>query len=104
MQKVNLSLVGLKDFFAKVGRNLTWLFLFFFFLLLAFEVLEIKNSVDIAMNLNEVPPLKTEKGVKIDFAAYDTAVSKINKAKDFQPVGGIKKDPFSVVVQIVPAQ
>jgi hypothetical protein len=98
IKNVEINLVTIKDFFAKFSKNLTWVFFAMFLLLVVFEIFVIKNSVNIALNLNEVTPTRTEKGVRINFDGYKTAVDRIKATKDFYPSGGIRNDPFSVPV------
>lgn len=99
-KKIEINMVTIKDFFAKFSKNLTWVFFAIFLLILVFEVFEIKNSVDIAMNLNQVLPAKVEKGVRINFEGYDTAIERIKATSNFYPSGGVKNDPFSVPLPV----
>jgi len=92
----NINFSGIKDILAKFFKNLSWLFFAFFLLLLVFEVLEIKTSVGIILNINQEPTLQTkEKGVRINFDAYNQVVNRIEAATNFQPSGGVIRNPFA---------
>jgi hypothetical protein len=97
MKKISLNFISLKDSAAKLAKNLSWLFFAIFLLLLVFEVFEIKNSADIILNVNQPPAaVNPEKGVRIDFKAYDQIVSRIQNAQNFAPSAGVTKNPFGV--------
>jgi hypothetical protein len=97
MKAINLNLNSIKDFSAKFVKNLSWMFFAAFLILLVFEGFEIKGSLDVALNTNQVPlPPSTEKQVRINFSAYETALQRIQSTQNFAPSGGISQDPFSV--------
>jgi len=92
----NLNLNGIKDFFAKSMKNLSWLFLAILFILLVFEFFEIQNSINIIVNINQEPvAVNTPKGVRINFDTYGEVVKRIQDAVAFVPTGGVTKDPFN---------
>jgi hypothetical protein len=97
MKNVNIDFNTIKTFFGKQAKNLTWTFFVIFLILVVFEIFEVKNSVDIALNVNQAPPLVTaEKGVRINFSQYETVVQRIEAAPNFVPDAPITQDPFSV--------
>src|SRR5580700_3844896 len=97
MKDIKLDLSSVKDVGAKFGKNLSWLFFAAFLLVVVFEIFEIKNSVDIALNVNQAPiAVQTQKGVRINFDAYNQALSRIQEAQNFTPSATTTPDPFSV--------
>ena len=79
----------------KLSKNLAWLFLAGFMVLVVLEGIEINNSVQIILNSNQEPPLvNPEKGVRINFDNYDAVVNRIQSASSFVPTDGVFYDPF----------
>lgn len=96
MASAKNSLIAIKDFFSKFGKNLTWIFFSVFLLLIVFEILAIRHSVDILTSLNEVKePVRLEKGVRIDFAGYEAAIKRIKSSANFTPTRTLQADPFT---------
>lgn len=92
----NLNLSGFKDIFGNFFKNLSWLFFVFFLMLLVLEIFEIKTSVGIIYNINQSPTVVSkEKGVRINFEAYNKVVNRIESVPNFQPSGGITRNPFA---------
>lgn len=92
---MNISIVTIKDYFAKFGKNLTWIFFAAFLILLLLEIFEIKKSVDIGLNLNKEPVVvKGDKGVRINFEEYEKALKRIKDTENFVPTDSVLKDPF----------
>ena len=91
----NIKLSSLKLPVSSLTKNLGWVFFGVFVLLAVLEAFEINSSVQIILESGQEPPLITaEKGVRINFENYNDIVTRINKAPDFEPTGGITNNPF----------
>ena len=94
MKQINVN-VDIKKLFANFSKNLAWLFLILFLVLVALEALEVETSVSIVLQSNRPPAqVVVEKGSRINFDNYNWVVDRINAAKTFQPSGGISNNPF----------
>lgn len=98
-KNISINLVGVKNFFGSLIKNLRWLFFAAFLFVLVLEAFQVKNSISVISNINQVPPIAGhEKQVRINFDAYNKAVDRIQQTATFQPTGGITKNPFAVQV------
>lgn len=89
----------LKTLGRKMTKSASWLFFAALLLLLVFEVLEVKTSVDIALSAGQTQLVpSSQKGVRIDFAGYQTIINRIQAAQNFTASTTIAQDPFSVPV------
>jgi hypothetical protein len=92
--KLNLN-IDIKSLQSRFVKNLSWLFFAGFLVLLIMECFEINQSVQIILNSNQQPaPASQEQGVRINFDAYNKAVSKIQAGQNFVPSGGVASSPF----------
>jgi len=91
--QIKLSVLKLPA--SNLTKNLAAIFFAGLILLLILEAFELNNSVRLILGSGQEPPLVTqEKGVRINFDNYNEVVKRIEQAPDFQPMGGITKDPF----------
>ncbi len=89
-------MIGLKNFAVRLTKNLRWVFFVIFLILAVFEITEINNSVQVALQAGKEPVAASkEKGVRINFDDYNRIVQRIQEAQYFQPTGGIAADPFT---------
>jgi len=94
---IKIDMSAIKDLAVRTARNLSWLFIFVFFIILIMDILRIKNSVQVVLNINADPVLVTkEKGVRIDFIKYEKVVDRIKQGKDYEPQIEIFSNPFSL--------
>lgn len=104
-KNINLNLGNIVAFLSGLIKNLRWLFLAVFIIMLVMEAFQVKNSFSVISNINQVSPVVgIEKDVRINFSNYNLAVEKIQQAAAFQPTGGITKNPFIVQVTPLPTQ
>lgn len=96
MAKITSANLGnLTNILGKFVKNLSWLFFVIFLGILVIEAFEIKTSVQITLNAGKEPVVVSkEKGVRINFDDYDKIVQRIEAAQNFEPTGGITKNPF----------
>ena len=93
--KINISMIQLKNFAGKLGRNLSWLFFVVFLLILVAEIFEIQTSIKIIMDFRKEPQVAIkDQGVRIDFTKYDQVVSRIKNAQNFEPSNSVNTNPF----------
>jgi hypothetical protein len=104
-KNININLGSLKDFWAKLVKNLNWLFFAGFLVLLVMEFFKLQTSVSVIMGVNQAPlNTVTQKGIRINFDGYNQAVARIQQASTFTPTGGITNNPFSLTpIAPVPA-
>ncbi len=96
MAKLKFS-INPKHFLVQLTKNLSLLFFVVFIILLIFEAIQIKKSVDIILNFNEeAAPMVAVKGVRINFDNYNQVVKRIQDAENFRPTGGIRRNPFNL--------
>ncbi len=92
--KINFSV--LKDLTVKAVKNLSWVFIFIFFVILILDVMRVKNSVQVVLNIRKDPTsIMNEKGVRINFEDYGKAVNRIQEGKGYQPKIDIITSPFA---------
>ena len=92
--KLNAHL-DFKLLLGKLAKNAALGFLALLFLILAYEVLEIKTSVGVVLNAGREPALVShEKGVRINFEAYNQVVKRIEGANSFRPQSFVTANPF----------
>ncbi len=103
-KNINLNLVSVKNFFGSLVKNLRWLFFAVFLLIVVLEIFQVRNSFSVVSDINQAPVIGHEKQVKINFDAYNQAVSRIQQADNFQPTGGITNNPFATQVVLQPTQ
>jgi len=78
--------LSLKDLFNGLIKNLSWLFLAAFLILLVMETFEVKQSVQIILSVNSQPQvLNQQHGVRIDFVGYNKVLSRMQNAQNFVP-------------------
>lgn len=94
---IKLDASSIKELVIRTVKNLSWLFIFVFFIILILDILRIKNSVQIVLNVNAVPVLiSKEKGVRIDFVKYDKVIERIRQGSNYKPQIEITSNPFSL--------
>ncbi len=94
---VKIDFFAIKDLAVRTVKNLSWLFIFIFFVILILDVLRVKNSVQVVMNINTDPALVVkEKGTRIDFLSYDKVVSRIREGKGYMPKIDVTVNPFAL--------
>ncbi len=94
---VKINFFAIKDLAVRTVKNLNWLFIFIFFVIFILDVMRIKNSVQVVININnEIVPVVKEKGVRIDFINYDKVVKRIQDGKGYQPKIDVKDNPFAL--------
>lgn len=92
-----IQIAAVKDFFGRLSKKIAWVFFAAFIILLFFEMLEVKKSLQIILSANrEPPPPVTQRGVRINFSDYDKVVQKIQGAQSFIPSDGVAKNPFGI--------
>ncbi len=102
---ITINLVGLKNFFGKMTKNLTWLFFAIFLILLVLEGFKIQNSTAIISGINEAPPLTVvERGIRFNFDNYKLALEKATQDANFVPTLDIQKNPFAQQVVAGPEE
>ncbi|MDR3642665.1 MAG: hypothetical protein P4L74_03505 [Candidatus Doudnabacteria bacterium] len=97
-KNLNINISFSKQSFGALFKNLIWIFFCVFLCLLAFEGLEIRNSVGLILQLNEAPQqaLPARNSVdRIDFGTYDKNLTRVQNAQSFVSPGGINYDPFN---------
>ncbi len=76
-------------------NNITAVFSLMLIALFIYEIWVIKDAVFLAINLKNQPvPAVSSKGVRINFADYDTALERIKNADKFQATNRVSKNPF----------
>ncbi|MFA5991534.1 MAG: hypothetical protein WC794_04810 [Candidatus Doudnabacteria bacterium] len=95
LAKINFS--AIKDLAVHTVKNLSWLFIFIFFVILILDVMRVKNSVQVVLDINSEPaPKVKEKGVRIDFINYDKVVKRIQDGQGYQPKIELTANPFAL--------
>lgn len=93
--KIEIS--DVKAIFTNLSKNLGWLFLGLFFILIIFEIIELKQSVQIVLNSNKEPVVvNKQQGVRINFKNYDDVIFRIELAQSFKPSSDAVINPFSI--------
>lgn len=93
--KIEMS--DVKAIFTNLSKNLGWVFLGLFFILIIFEIIEIKQSVQIVLNANKEPVIVSkQQGVRINFKSYDEVIFRIEQAQSFEPTSEAVISPFSL--------
>lgn len=94
---VNMNMFSLKDLAVRTVKNLRWLFIFIFFIILILDVIRVKNSVQVVLNIHTEPePIVKEKGVRINFENYDKVIKRIQDGKNYQPKIEVIVNPFAL--------
>jgi hypothetical protein len=97
-KNLNINFKFSKANFFGLFKNLSWLFLVVFLVLLAFEAVEIQTSVSLIIQLNQTPTAvipKKNAVASIDFATYQKNLQRVQDAKNFTVTDGITYDPFN---------
>lgn len=93
---VKINFFAIKDLAVRTVKNLSWLFIFIFFVIIILDVIRVKNSVRVMLNINSEPvPVVKEKGVRINFENYDKVVNRIRQGIGYQPRTNIETNPFA---------
>ena len=92
----NIKSLGVNGLIIRLTKNLSWLFFGAFLLLLVLEAFEVKQSVQIILNANQVSaPVVQEPNVRVDFTDYNTILQRIQQAPNFTPsASSSMPDPF----------
>ncbi len=93
---VKINFLAIKDLAVRTVKNLSWLFVFIFFVILILDAIRIKNSVQVVLNIHTEPAsVVKEKGVRIDFTNYDKVAKRIQNGLGYQPKTEIISNPFA---------
>jgi hypothetical protein len=76
--------------------KISYLFLVLLLGILVLEGLEIKKSFLVVMSLQkqELPISQKMRGVRVNFADYDSIIKRIEQSKNYNPTIIIEKNPF----------
>ena len=97
-KNININLKFSKAGFLAMFKNLSWLFLFVFLVLVAFEAMEVQTSVGLIIQLNQAPPVpqvKRNSVASIDFDTYGKNLQRVESSRNFKVTDGIIYDPFN---------
>ncbi|MDE2311859.1 MAG: hypothetical protein KGJ93_02085 [Patescibacteria group bacterium] len=91
---------SLKNFHGQKVRP-QYLFLLVLLIVLALDIMVIKNSVGVVLGWGSVPPPLPTKtsGIRVDFQDYQDILTSMQQAQNFQPTASVSKNPFGIVGQ-----
>ncbi len=97
----NLNLKDLRHF----KFDVRYLFLAILLVVLVMDGLVAKDAIDMVIKLeNQIAPVSAAgPGARINFSDYDYDVQRIQSGQNFQPSGGLTRDPFNPAAAPAPA-
>ena len=94
-----IGIIAIKNNFSKLGKNFSWLFYLIFVVLVVFEIIEIKQSVEIVLASRQEPEVVIkDKGVRINFESYNVVVKKIEGGQSYEPPQDYVRNPFQTTI------
>ncbi|HVY67691.1 MAG TPA: hypothetical protein VHA30_02255 [Patescibacteria group bacterium] len=89
------QLIKVKNFFRHFAKNLGWFFFAAFLALLALEVWEVIQSVQIVWQSTKQPVVITsQQGTRVDFNGYQKVLQRIQGAAGFTAASSTLPSPF----------
>jgi hypothetical protein len=91
-----LKTLSLKSVPGLLKNHMSLMFWLVLLVLLAFEGLAFKVSVNMVLDAQKAPPMPVQsRGIRINFKDYNDMVKKIENAQNFVPTPEAWADPFS---------
>lgn len=91
--KIDVS--SIKSIFGNLGKNLGWMFLLFFIILIVCEIKVMNYSAKIILDSNKVPVSgKKSEGVRINFPGYEKVIFRKEQAQSYEPSNEAVVNPF----------